>query len=177
MQEIQETWIWSLGGGNGNPLQYSCLENSVDRLAVYGVTKSQTWLSAHTIKGNTRDLSQALSSQQQNWGNLKLKVHEYSWGGLSRGEFSIVLGQRSTESSFSWSQKDQHHLPILHLCRGLSSCRTQRYVAKYVPWGTRTFPMAPPLFRECFSWVFSFPPLRSLITETCSRASTVARLT
>ena len=34
------------GEGNGNPLQYSCLENSMDRGAwqatVYGVTKSQT---------------------------------------------------------------------------------------------------------------------------------------
>ena len=37
------------GGGNGNPLQYSCLENSVDRGAwwatVHGVAKSQTKLS------------------------------------------------------------------------------------------------------------------------------------
>ena len=35
-----------LGEGNGNPLQYSCLENPMDRGAwratVYGVTKSQT---------------------------------------------------------------------------------------------------------------------------------------
>ena len=35
--------------GNGNPLQYSCLENSMDRGAwqatVHGVTKSQTRLS------------------------------------------------------------------------------------------------------------------------------------
>ena len=35
----------SLGGGNGNPLQYSCLENSTDRGAwwatVHGVVKSQ----------------------------------------------------------------------------------------------------------------------------------------
>ena len=34
------------GGGHGNPLQYSCLENSTDRGAwkatVHGVTKSQT---------------------------------------------------------------------------------------------------------------------------------------
>ena len=34
----------SLGGGNGNPLQYSCQENSMDRGAwwatVHGVTKS-----------------------------------------------------------------------------------------------------------------------------------------
>ena len=39
----------SPGGGNVNPLQYSCLENSVDRDAwqatVHGVAKSQTRLS------------------------------------------------------------------------------------------------------------------------------------
>ena len=36
----------SLGGGNGNPLQYSCLENCMDRGAwratVHGVAKSWT---------------------------------------------------------------------------------------------------------------------------------------
>ena len=37
MQEMQETWVWSWvsgrcsGGGHGNPLQYSCLENPLDR--------------------------------------------------------------------------------------------------------------------------------------------------
>ena len=40
--------------GNGNPLQYSCLENAMDRGAwqatVHGVTKSGTGLSTH--KGN-----------------------------------------------------------------------------------------------------------------------------
>jgi len=39
----------SPGEGNGNPLQYSCLENSMDRGAwqaiVHGVTKSRTRLS------------------------------------------------------------------------------------------------------------------------------------
>ena len=49
---MQETWIQSLGWedprgeGNGNPLQYSCLENSMDRGAwwaiVHEVAKSQT---------------------------------------------------------------------------------------------------------------------------------------
>ena len=37
------------GEGNGTPLQYSCLENPMDRgawwAAVHGVTKNQTWLS------------------------------------------------------------------------------------------------------------------------------------
>ena len=41
----------SPGGGNGNPLQYSCLEHPMDRGAwwakVHGVTKSQTQLSEH----------------------------------------------------------------------------------------------------------------------------------
>ena len=36
----------SPGEGNGNPVQYSCLENSMDRglwqATVHGVTKSQT---------------------------------------------------------------------------------------------------------------------------------------
>ena len=54
MQEPQETWVWSLGQedpleeGMGIPLQYSCLENPMDRGAwwatVHRVTKSQTRL-------------------------------------------------------------------------------------------------------------------------------------
>ena len=53
-QETLETWVPSLdqedspGGGNGNPLQYSYLENFKDRgvsqSTVHGVTKSWTWL-------------------------------------------------------------------------------------------------------------------------------------
>ena len=39
--------------GNGNPLQYSCLENSMDRgvwwATLLGVAKSRTWLSTHYI--------------------------------------------------------------------------------------------------------------------------------
>ena len=52
---MQETQVQSLGQrrptgeGHGNPLQYSCLENPMDRGAwravVHGVTKSQTRLS------------------------------------------------------------------------------------------------------------------------------------
>ena len=67
MQETQETWVWSLGRedprvgkipgsgrspreGNGNPLQYSCLKNPLDRGAwrttVHGLTKSWMWMSS-----------------------------------------------------------------------------------------------------------------------------------
>ena len=42
-------WERSLGEGNSNPLQYSCLENSMARgawwVTVHGVAKSWTWLS------------------------------------------------------------------------------------------------------------------------------------
>ena len=41
------------GEGNGNPPQYSCLENSMDRgawwVTVHGVAKSQTGLSNFTF--------------------------------------------------------------------------------------------------------------------------------
>ena len=55
MQETQEMGVRSLGwenpleGGNGNPLQYSCLKNLMDRgawwLTVHGVAKSWTGMS------------------------------------------------------------------------------------------------------------------------------------
>ena len=52
LSAVQETWVQSLGwedspgGGHGNPLQYSCLENSLDRGAwratVHRVRQSRT---------------------------------------------------------------------------------------------------------------------------------------
>ena len=41
----QEAWVWSLelerspGGGNGNPLQYSCLENFMNRGSWWGTVR------------------------------------------------------------------------------------------------------------------------------------------
>ena len=46
----------SPGEGNGNPLQYSCLGNPMDRGAwwttVHGIAKSQTQMSTHTCSKN-----------------------------------------------------------------------------------------------------------------------------
>ena len=46
-----------MGEGNGNPLQYSCLENLMDRgtwwAIIYGITNSRTQLSIHTHESNT----------------------------------------------------------------------------------------------------------------------------
>ena len=71
----------SPGEGNGNPLQYSCLENPMDGGAwwatVHGVTRSQTRLSdftslhpllAHIYKNNTRPcrkLDQCINAQEK----------------------------------------------------------------------------------------------------------------
>ena len=46
----------SPGGGNGNPLQYSCLENPTDGGAwwatVHGAAKNWTWLSNYSREGH-----------------------------------------------------------------------------------------------------------------------------
>ena len=48
-------------GGNSNLLQYSCLENSMDRGAwwatVCGVAKSHTWLSTHACMHTYEEIS------------------------------------------------------------------------------------------------------------------------
>ena len=106
-----------IGEGNGNPLQCSCLENPRDGgawwAAVYGVAQSRTrlkrlsssssmgWrkdLLLATSKENTRDHFSKCLPELQNWESLKLRVCAYPWGVLRRGEFSLELGQRSTES-------------------------------------------------------------------------------
>ena len=50
-------WGRFSGGVNGNPLQYSCLKNSMDRGAslgtVHGVEKSRTLLSRHMYAVST----------------------------------------------------------------------------------------------------------------------------
>ena len=66
----------SLGGGHGNPLQYSCLENPMDRAAwqatVHSIAKSRTRLkrlSVHIHEGRSRDAGNltALVLGRQKW--------------------------------------------------------------------------------------------------------------
>ena len=53
MQVPSLDWEDPPGGGNGNPPQYSCLKNSIDRGAqwaiVHGAAKSWTWLSTTQV--------------------------------------------------------------------------------------------------------------------------------
>ena len=66
-----------LGKGNGNPLQYSCLENPMDGgawwAAVHGVTKSRTQLSDFTFTHWRRKWQPTpvfLPGESQGWGSL-----------------------------------------------------------------------------------------------------------
>ena len=68
MQETSQE-MWVRGGGHGNPLQYCCLTNPLDRRAwwavVYRVTKSQTQLKLtdHTrVEGKGHSCSSEFST-------------------------------------------------------------------------------------------------------------------
>ena len=70
--------LWSMsGGGNGNPLQYSCLENSRDRgawwAAICGVAQSRTqlkWLSSSSSRSMTTNYADYwnLYKASKGWG-------------------------------------------------------------------------------------------------------------
>ena len=70
----------SPGGGHGIPMQYSCLENSMDRGAwwatVHGIAKSWTWLSEHTHKQLIKNMTILLLLDFGFWYYLLLSHHE-----------------------------------------------------------------------------------------------------
>ena len=45
----------SLGGGNGNPLQYSCLENPMDRGAWWAIDDGVTWSQTQLKRPNNKN--------------------------------------------------------------------------------------------------------------------------
>ena len=67
----------SPGGGHGNPLQYSCLENPMDRgvwrATVHGVAKSRTRLSDFTSLLHTVSMQQMLAFLIINSNNPKIQ--------------------------------------------------------------------------------------------------------
>ena len=80
--------VHKFGGGNGNPLQYSCLENPMDRgawwAAVHVVAKTRTRLSDftftfhfHALEKEMATHSSVLAWRSQGWGSL---VGCHLWG-------------------------------------------------------------------------------------------------
>ena len=88
------------GGGNGNPLQYSCLENPVDRGAwwapVHSVAQTQTWLKrlsmyACTEEGNGDPLQ---------YPCLENPTDRGAWG-------ATVHGIREESDTTEWLNNDK----------------------------------------------------------------------
>ena len=111
------------GEGNGNPLQYSCLENPADRGAwwatVHGVTKSQTRLSdfTFTFHFHTLEKEMATHSSVLAWripgmrepgGLLSMGSHRvgHDWSDLAAVAWPIVPQYRNSHSQvkhgFHW---------------------------------------------------------------------------
>jgi len=64
--KLEESPLKSAGEGNGTPLQYSCLENPMDRgawwAAVHGVTKNRTRLSDFTFTFHFHALEEEMAT-------------------------------------------------------------------------------------------------------------------
>ena len=85
MGSISE-WGRSPGGEHGNPLQYSCLKNSMDRGAwwatVHGVTKSQAQLKQHSTHACMGERGGEQNQQHAPMGFTGLQRHAFeaeSW--------------------------------------------------------------------------------------------------
>ena len=111
------------GEGNGNPLQYSCLENPMDGrawwAAVYGVTKSRTWLSdfSFTFHFPALEKEMATHSSVLAWripgtgepgGLLSLGLHRvgHNWSDLAAAAASCNVIYQLFQSCFPVLQND-----------------------------------------------------------------------
>ena len=89
----------SLGGGHGNPLQYSCLENPMDRGAwwatVHRVAKSQTQLKRlNTQAYSNADLDNLVWYVPLSLQLLFLVFNESAVGDISTGlNDTFILGE------------------------------------------------------------------------------------
>ena len=85
------------GGGNGNPLQYSCLGNPMDRWAwrvtLHGDTKIQTWSSRHTTT--------TTSKYPETWSIILLSLLLLQFSSWNKDYLLFLLMWVSTPSSCS----------------------------------------------------------------------------
>ena len=94
----------SPGGGNGNPPQYCCLENPMDRGVwqpmVHGVTKSRTWLN---------DWAQSINAQEWQYTSI------YNYQSSLSGALKMCVNYTSTKVTFPgknvpyWTKKGSDH--------------------------------------------------------------------
>ena len=124
----------SPGKENGNPLQYSCLENPIDRGAtVHEVSKSPTQLSRHSSPRIT--FSHAITTEKAMAPHSSTLAWKTPWmeapGGLQSMASLRVRHDRATSLSLftfmHWKRK-WHPTPVLlhgksHGWRSLVGCR------------------------------------------------------
>ena len=59
------------GGGNGNPLEYSCLENPMDsgawQITDHGIEKNQTWLEQFSMHSGKQQSNKSMKKRQNIW--------------------------------------------------------------------------------------------------------------
>ena len=125
----------SPGGGNGNPLQYSCLGNPMDRgtwqAIVHGVTKSWTRLSycACTHKIQTHSLTPEEGKASRDWGQ-SLKANDLincadvrSFHKISKGQGLTGWGTQGDLGRVShWQRSSVPLLMYLALCISSIGC-------------------------------------------------------
>ena len=122
---MQETRVWfprlgrSPGEGNGYPLQYSCLEHSMDRGAWWttdhGVARSQTWLDDPHFQVDLAQGTCTCFSRILRCGfDLILPSPTWSW---------FLLGSFSVQEPNTWEVILQAELPTGPLSISLGSCR------------------------------------------------------
>ena len=142
----------SPGEGNGNPLHYSCLENSMDgwtwQATVHGVTKSRTPLSDFTFSthgifpgkntgvGCHSLLQGILSTQGSNLCLLHCRQILYCWAIWEAGEL------QHSDKSISHSQPEgewQSDAPWLDCLMELGGCTRLHKIYPFWrlgPWGS-----------------------------------------
>ena len=133
-------YYFDIGEGNGNPLQYSCLENPMDRgawwAAVHGVMKSQTRLSDFTFTFHFHALEKEMATHSSvltwrilgmgepgglpsmgshrvgpDWSNLAAAAAEtLLW---YKNWITVVQGNKIIDQSHLWTEIDSRYLPQL----------------------------------------------------------------
>ena len=89
--------VWCVGEGNGTPLQYSCLENSMDggawKAAVHGVAEGQTRLSDFTFTFHFQALEKEMATHSS----------VLAWRIPGTGEPGGLLSMGSHRVGHDWS--------------------------------------------------------------------------
>ena len=98
----------SPGGGHSNPLQYSCLENPMDRgnwqAAICGVSKSWTWLKWLSVQHGRMDSVWASWSDEVRFNLTSLFTSCFTVDKLLRLKVSI-----DCDTAWACSSEDQAH--------------------------------------------------------------------